>query len=265
MSNSSRSIKPDKRRKVERVGETFVNFQGVKFTIIEYINGGNVVVEFEDGYKKTAGYKECVKGGIRNPYIPSLYGVGYMGEGIYKSSVNGTHTKFYISWKDMLERCYNTLTHEKQPAYKGCTVCEEWHNCQNFAKWFEKNYYEIENQTMCLDKDILSKGNKQYSPETCVFVPNEINCLFTKSNRARGEYPVGAYYKKKNKKFCSQCKIGGGKPQKYLGLFLTVEEAFQAYKEFKEQYIKEVANKYKNKIPSRLYEAMMNYEVNIND
>ena len=257
-------MKPDKRRKVERVGETFVNFQGAKFTIIEYINSANVVVEFEDGYRRKTDYKSCVKGSVKNLIFPNVFGVGYIGEGEYTSKTKGCDERAYEIWQGMLERCYSRHS-EKYPTYVGCAVCEEWHNYQNFAKWYEGNYYEIDGERMCLDKDILVKGNKTYSPETCVFVPNEINCLFTKSNRARGEYPVGVYYKKKNKKFCSQCKIGGGKPQKYLGLFLTVEEAFQAYKEFKEQYIKEVANKYKNKIPSRLYEAMMNYEVNIND
>ena len=265
MSNSSRSIKPDKRRKVERVGETFVNFQGVKFTIIEYINSSNVVVEFEDGYRRKTDYKNCVKGGVKNLTLPTLFGVGYVGDGEYKCSVNKIHTKSYISWYDMLERCYCPKFLKKCPYYSDCEVCEEWHNYQNFAKWFEENYYEIEGEVMCLDKDILIKGNKVYSPNACVYVPMEINNLFTKSNKARGEYPVGVYYKKKNKKFCSQCKIGGGKPQKYLGLFSTVEEAFEAYKQFKEQYIKEVANKYKNIIPQNLYEAMIKYEVNIND
>ena len=63
-----------------------------------------------------------------------------------------------------------------------CSVYEGWHNFQNFAKWYEDNYYEIEEEQMHLDKDILVKGNKVYSPDTCVFVPETINGLFVKSN-----------------------------------------------------------------------------------
>lgn len=52
-----------------------------------------------------------------------------------------------------------------------------------------------------LDKDILVKGNKIYSPETCCFVPQEINNLFTKRKSCRGTLPIGVKYIKENKKF----------------------------------------------------------------
>ena len=115
---------------------------------------------------------------------------------------------------------------------------------------------------MELDKDILNKGNKVYSPDTCVYVPQSINSLFTKSDKVRGEYPIGVY--KQKDKYVAQLNKGNGK-QIYLGSYSTPEEAFQAYKQAKEEYIKEVANEYKDKIPYRLYEALMNYEVEIDD
>lgn len=121
----------------------------------------------------------------------------------------------------MLERCYSARYQERKPTYKGCSVCDEWLNYQNFAKWYDDNYYEIKGEIMCLDKDILVKGNKIYSPENCVFVPNYINVLFAR---------IG-------------CKN----------------------KESKEQLIKDIANTYKKDIPSKLYEAMCKYKVEIND
>ena len=53
--------------------------------------------------------------------------------------------------------------------------------------------------------------------------------------------------------------------RKYLGCYETIEKAFQAYKQFKEQYIKEIADEYKDKIPKELYEAMYNWVVEWND
>ena len=50
-----------------------------------------------------------------------------------------------------------------------------------------------------------------------------------------------------------------------LGYYSTTEEAFQAYKETKEAYIKEVANKWKDQIDSRVYEALMNWSIEITD
>ena len=87
----------------------------------------------------------------------------------------------------MLRRCYDEKLHKKYPTYIDCKVCEEWLNFQNFAKWYYNNYYEIENEKICLDKDILHKGNKIYSPDNCVFVPNNINVLFVKSDKSRGD------------------------------------------------------------------------------
>ena len=116
---------------------------------------------------------------------------------------------------------------------------------------------------MCLDKDILSKGNKIYSPNTCIFVPQNINILFTKRNKSRGNLPIGVCYHKQDGKYMSKCSFGDG--QKYLGCYDTPQEAFQIYKEYKEKYIKEVADKYKEYIPQKLYETMYNYEVEIDD
>ena len=164
----------------------------------------------------------------------------------------------------MLRRCYSDEFQKKQPAYIGCSVCEEWHNYQNFAKWYEENYYEVDGERMELDKDILVKGNKIYSPTTCVFVSQRINKLILKRENARGETPMGVFKGEGSVSFESYCKTGG-KVKVRLGSFNTSEEAFQAYKEFKEQYIKQVAEEYKDKIPTKLYNALRNWKVEITD
>ena len=120
---------------------------------------------------------------------------------------------------------------------------------------------------MCLDKDILYKGNKIYSRKTCIFVPQRINNLFTKSNKRRGKDPIGVYQLPSGN-YEVKCNNGYGKSV-YLGTYSTKEEAFYRYKEYKEKVIKEVIDSYEGRIPephySRLKEAMYNYKVEMDD
>jgi hypothetical protein len=253
------------------LGKENYNTQGCLMKIIEYNDANDIVVEFQDEHKaqKHCDLKGFKLGHVMNPYYKSLYGVGYYGGEIPKHSTNLDY-KCWDTWKGMLERCYNKKRIETQPTYKDCTVCEEWHDYQNFKVWFNENFIELKdkNERVCLDKDILVKGNKIYSPETCCFVPNEINVLFTKTNKNRGLYPIGVYYKKKLNKYIAQCseKIGRDKKQqKHLGVFNTPKEAFEAYKQYKEMYIKKVADKYKGQIKDNVYEALYKWEVEVDD
>lgn len=254
--------------KINRVGEQRRNNHGSLMTIVKYENNKNITIQFENGYLlENKNYNDFKNGKIQYPYDKVAYGVGYIGEGEYTVFIDKKHTLAYKYWYGMLMRCYDKELHEKEPTYKGCIVCEEWLNFQNFAKWFDENYYEVDGQRMQLDKDILNKGNKLYSPETCVFVPQRINNLFTKNNKKRGTYPIGVTFEDRRNKFKSSCCIyvNNKTYNKFLGRFNTPEEAFYRYKEFKEQYIKEVADQYKELIPQTLYEAMYKYKVDIID
>lgn len=257
----------------ERLGEIRKNkdsLGGYEMKIIEYNRNKDIIVEFQDEYKAKVHvcYNDFQNGQVKNPYHPSIYGFGYVGKGKYKVSEDGKNTKAYQIWKDMLKRCYDPYYINKHLTYKDCFVCEEWHCFQNFSEWFYKNYYEIEEQRMELDKDILCKGNKIYSPNTCIFVPRRINLLFCKSDAIRGKYPIGVSWAKANNKFRAQCQIldkDGKKKRKGLGYYDASDEAFLAYKTFKENYIKQVADEYKDLIPIELYDVMYKYEVEIND
>ena len=255
-------------KKIDRTGEVGVNNDGEKMVIIWYGNYADIDVQFvKDGtVVEHRTYNDFKKGEIKNPFFPSIYGVGYIGIGKFRSiNENGKRTKCYNTWVTMHERCYDTKYQDKNPTYKGCTVCQEWHNFQVFAEWYYEHYYEFgSNERMELDKDILNKRNKVYSPNDCIFVPHSINVLFTKSNKIRGEYPIGVTKHRNRNKFQAQLAKDNGKPI-YLGSYDTPNEAFLAYKIAKEQYIKEVANEYKDKIPQKLYDPMMNYEVEIDD
>lgn len=251
--------------RIDRTGEINFNNFGSKMIITKYNNNRDMDVYFPDynWVAKNKRYDHFKKGIIKCPYEPRVCGKGYLGEGKYKAKENGKHTKCYNTWTSMLERCCDNKLKEKYPTYKDCEVCIEWLNFQTFSHWYENNYYEIPSEVMCLDKDILFKGNKIYDPQNCVFVPQNINTLFIKCNKSRGVFPIGVSYHKRDNVYMSQCHFGNKKI--HLGSFDTPQEAFQVYKEYKENYIKEVADKYKEYIPKNLYEAMYNYKVEIDD
>jgi hypothetical protein len=195
-----------------------------------------------------------------------IFGIGYLGEGDYKSGINGEETFTYRLWYNMIKRCYDHKTQINRPTYEGCSVDLNWYCFQNFARWCEDNYYEINGETSHLDKDILIKGNKIYSPDTCVFVPQFINSLFNKNGTVRGDLPIGVTLDKRHGKYAAKCMTGEGKnKRKALGYHSTPEKAFLAYKEFKEKVIKRIASENKENIPISLYNALMNYVVEITD
>ena len=255
--------------KINRTGEERLNTFGSKMIIKEYREYSDIDVYFPE-YNwtfKHAIYQTFKKGTIKCPYEPRTYGVGYLGEGKYKTRENGKKTDEYIIWCGILRRCYDPKLHERESTYKNCTVEEYLLNCQHMGEWIDKNYYEIPGEQMCLDKDILCKGNKVYSRETCIFVPERINLLFTKCDNRRGDSPIGVTPRESGnyQVFCSN----GYRKSVYLGSYSTEEEAFQVYKEYKEKVIKEVIDSYEGKIPephySRLKDAMYNYKVEIDD
>lgn len=243
---------------MSKVGEVNKNNKGSEMILVRYKDDSDIDVFFpEYNYTKTTRYIQFKNGTVKCPYDRTVHGVGYIGEGEYVVSINKKNTKAYTIWNNMLRRCYDEEFHKREPSYIGCEVCDEWHNFQNFAQWYEKNYYEVEGERMCLDKDIINKGNKIYSPDNCVFVPVKINNLFIKRDNKRGDLPIGV--KREYNKFTTHMS------NTYLGLFNTPHEAFLMYKLNKELLIQGMTREYKDKIPVKLYNALMNYKVDEND
>lgn len=249
-----------------RIGQIEKNSVGSLMEVIEYNNHKDIWVRFiENSNLVHTNWGNFIRGHVNNPYDRRTHGVGYKGEGEYKFTFDGGKTKSYTSWKNMMYRCYSKELHKKHATYSDCTVCEEWHNFQVFAKWYEENYYGIDGEKMNLDKDILKKGNKVYSPDTCVFVPVSINNLFLKKDANRGDLPIGVSFNKQDKIYIAGCSTNNKGIIEYLGSYNNPCDAYRAYKEFKEKLIKQIAVKYKGKIPNKLYDAMMKYTVEIYD
>ena len=256
-------------KKIDRTGEEKLNNFGSKMIITGYRKNMDIDIYFPeyDWTCKHAEYKNFKKGEIKCPYERRYFGKGYLGEGKYKVSENRKLMDEFVIWYDMVRRCYDPKFHEKYPTYKDCRVEDYLLNFQNMGKWLEENFYEIHGETMCLDKDILCKGNKIYSRETCIFVPQRINTLFIKCDKSRGKNPIGVT-ELPSGNHQAYCNNGYG-GRDYLGIYPTKEEAFKVYKENKEKVIKEVIDSYEGIIPepyySRLKKAMYNYEVEIDD
>jgi hypothetical protein len=247
---------------MNRIGEIGVNNQGTTMKIIAYRGRLDMDVMFNNGYiKHSVTHSNFKNGSIKNPYVPSVYGVGYLGEGKHNATISQKPTRQYVVWSMMLQRCYMSWINPNNVSYNGCSVCNEWHNFQKFADWYDENYYTVSREEMNLDKDILVKGNKVYSPETCIFAPKNINILFIKSSAARGNLPIGVTLSRNS--YMMQYHDENGKL--INAAFKNSSEAFQAYKNGKERTIQKVAEKYKCDIPRKLYSAMMNYRVDLND
>ena len=268
------------RNKIDKTGETNISNEGCIMKIVEYNNNYDVIIEFQDEhkYRVHTQYSNFKNGHCKNPFYPSVFGHGYLGID-RNGSVPKTkelkdgkwvQTWEYNKWQKMLQRCFDNKYKEKHPTYKDVTCCDRWLCFANFLEDLEilkQEYNWDDDIKLNLDKDILNKDNKIYSLENCVLVPDWINKLFIKCDASRGDCPVGVTYHKIAKKYQANCHING--KQISLGLYNTPEEAFNAYKQAKEQEIKRVANECVSKgfitKDSRLYKAMINYQVKIDD
>jgi hypothetical protein len=245
-------------KKIDRTGEKHTTKEGDVISITEYFTAHNSTIMFENGcIKHNVYYKHIKRGDIKNPFRKDKYGIGYIGSGEYKAKEKGISLRVHNVWRDIIRRCYNEKRQVTHPTYIGCSICLEWQNFQNFAKWFEENYIPDYD----LDKDLLIKGNKIYSPDTCCFIPHEINLLLVKRNAKRGKYLIGVH--KDKEYFVASYGLSGG--VKCIGRYLSELDAFNAYKKSKETHIKEIAEKWKNKISVKVHQTLINYQVDITD
>lgn len=169
-------------RKFE-TGEIFTNNSGTVATIVDFITGTKTksrraVLECEDGTRIIVQTPKLKTGNWKNPNEPTVCGVGYIGQGEFKSSIKGKPSVGYTKWNRMLSRCY-LKTDAQYPFYggSGVTVCDEWHNYQNFAKWFYENY-NVFNNDVVLDKDIRYPESFKgfcYCPRYCCLVSSRVN------------------------------------------------------------------------------------------
>lgn len=209
----------------------------------------NVLVRFTlTKYETTTSRQSLEKGHVRDPYFPSVCGVGYFGEGIFKSRTANKITREYNTWCGMLHRCYDENRQEKDKTYRICSVDPLWHNFQNFAHWFvNQKLYTLDSSE--LDKDLLVANNKVYSPTSCCLLPKKINS--TLAYKREGSSTTGVWFCEEEGKY----RVTGyfeGKP-KILGRYDHLQEAYDVFKNYKENYVRLLADEFKDSLDPDVY------------
>lgn len=230
-------------------GSNWLQRNGKVLSVIEKIKDSAFLVKFEDSPPfKT--YSPTIKNGtVKDLNDKTIYGAACYGYGDFIAKVQGKHTPEYEVWRGIIRRCYDT----KSPNYRtyggaGITLCEEWHNFQNFAKWYTE--LPLYGKGLHLDKDLLNMKSTQYTPSNCTLVPQNINSLFT------GGFKTIVYQRRS--KWVVQLQMGekcsnGNKRQSYLGEYTDKQEALEVYFKHKIAHVIKVANQEKANLDERVY------------
>lgn len=238
-----------------KVGDVFHTKKGYKIVVTRRVSTRQVEVEFQTPvkYKVVVGTTNLRGGAIKNLFAPNVEGIGYIGF----AKVSG-NSKCYSSWRGILKRVSENANAKDKVNYGDCSVCPEWLNLEVFSEWYNT---QIVQEGWAIDKDLLVKGNKVYSPDTCIFLPPEINTFLTDRSNHRGSTPIGVCHR--NQKFEARCTSGG--KNNYLGVYNTPEEAFSVYREFKISRAILLMDKWRGIIDQKATPALSRFTVDIDD
>jgi len=251
--NDNKNINP-----TVKVGQKYINKQGSEINVLEYKNSARILVEIgKTKYQKYVTSGNLISLNVHDKYAPSV-----AGKGIFGDAVVDVKSQVYTSWAGMLKRCYNFYEYNPRAKinYESCEVHEDFLYLPNYMEWYDK---QIVHPKWQLDKDLLVPGNKVYGPDKCIFLPRALNTFLTLRGNERGPYPLGVTIHEKTGHYEAACNRDGKRI--YLGVYKTPEDAFEAYKAEKEAYAKDLAERWKEQIDPRAYQALMEYQVNITD
>lgn len=239
-----------------KVGEVYPSNRGGDFTVVEVYSSQKIKIKFNDKYgqEKITSPEKIFIGGISNSYAKTCFGVGFIGEGIFNSSIKNEHIGIYRIWSGMMSRGYSENWKGLKPTYADVVVCEEWHNLQVFGEWILNHpFYGLGYH---LDKDLLFKGNRLYSPNTCTLIPDEINIIFKSYNvkNRKVDLPRCVDYEESSGMF----RVNGSLDGKavYVGRYKTVCEAERAALDFEQRRWKHLVNKWEGKVEDKVIDKI---------
>ena len=243
---------------MNRLGETRKNKHGTEMKVVVYNSCLDVWVEFQDEHKTRVHttYTNFNKGQVKNPYDKTVGTVGYIGVGEYTVAKNNDSSwkVRYSAWRSMIARCHK-LSDSNYDKYCHCEVCEEWHNYQNYAKWYDEHIYYVGNERMHVDKDILHEGNNIYSPDNCIIVPQSINEIFH-TNLGKKTKDTDLPYTIRR---TSNSKYSVTYRGHSVGIYDTIEDAENAYLKAKREHIRNKVNELKDELPEYIQEILLNW------
>lgn len=243
------------------VGDVFTSNAGFSCTVMEYISGtkrtGGIKIKFDlSGYEMYTSSTELKSGEFKDPTTPTVCGVGFIGSGAYPCSYNHKKLREYVLWHNMIKRCYE----RNHSSYEEVTVCEEWYNYQNFARWCNKQVeFRLNDEQglfFDLDKDLLRINCKTYSPETCCFLPKILNTNLTGKNCC-SELPCGVYLRRGDFVTHQKQECGRIKVVKHE----SAKAASASYKRLKTNKLEQLANKFRDYICEQAYIALINFRI----
>lgn len=151
-----------------------------------------------------------------------------------------------------LGRYHNNMTQRigRGKAYGDVIISDEFLDAQKFSDWATQQpgwgmgYH--------LDKDLLGKGSRLYSADTCCFIPATINFSLAAGTST--------------KTIVTQCKDGWkvqfvkNNLKIFLGMYPSESEGIAAYRKYQEMYLQSLAIFYKNKISEAAFSALMSWK-----
>lgn len=156
---------------------------------------------------------------------------------------------------NMKARC-GVAYQKDNPRYYGTYMCDEWlEDKHTFFKWLDENYYEVGDEQMDIDKDILRYGNKQYHRDLSLIVPHSINSFY--ENIEVGKTSIT--YNKKTKKY--RVKISDDKRSIIVNDIDSYNKALDIFCDMKQGILVNKAKLLQDQIPNKVYQAMMNTDV----
>ena len=244
-----------------KVGDLRRNNYGCLYTVIRIRDSYNATIRYLDkfSHEQTLALRSARLGITRNPYAPTLAGVGYIGSGKYMSSVSrGTYTREYMLWAGLIRKYYDRKKVDITQSKYNKNVCPEWHNFQTFADWVVSlGYYD--DQLFSLNTTLLADESNVIGPDTTCFIPDVLvgHLVRTKPRRV-STLPMGIILPTRCARYLVQIKCYG--KSQPIAKCVDIFEAISIHKHAKEEHVKEVANLYRHELEPRVYDALMSWK-----
>lgn len=153
--------------------------------------------------------------------------------------------------------------------YQKSTMWQEWiEQPRKFVKWYLEHYYEVDNESMAVDKDLFGNGSGMYHPDFCCILPQGLNTMLSNMKKPYKDgqteddvLPLGVNYSGKTGKYYGIISFMATDLKIKLSECNTPKEAFLEYKVMKQADILMVAARYKERIPDYIYDRLLKVEV----